>query len=76
MSAPINGGDAQYDIKGDCGEVLFTREQVQAATKELGAKIAADYAGKSPLIVPILKGSFIFAADLVRPLRGGGMGHQ
>lgn len=64
----IAGGEAQYDIKNDCGEVLFSREQVQEATKELGRKIAADYATLSPLIVPILKGSFIFAADLVRSL--------
>jgi len=31
-------------------------------------QIAADYATRSPLLVPILKGSFIFAADLVRAL--------
>lgn len=68
MPTPLAGGDAQYDIKDDCGEVLFSRERVQAATKELGAQIARDYADQSPLIVPILKGSFIFAADLVRAL--------
>lgn len=30
----------QYDVKNDCGEVLFTKEQVQAATHELGRKVS------------------------------------
>jgi hypothetical protein len=116
--SPPSPSQAAYDIKDDCGEVLFTREQVQQATADLGRRvgrptaaaharsaavtaaelppkcsapsslptsskshtptnhptppsspqIARDYAHKSPLIVPILKGSFIFAADLVRAL--------
>ena len=34
--------------------------------RELGARITADYAGRSPLFVGVLKGSFVFMADLVR----------
>jgi hypoxanthine phosphoribosyltransferase len=65
---PATAPAAGYDIKDDCGEVLFTRDAIQKATKQLGRQIAADYAHKAPLLVPILKGSFIFAADLTRAL--------
>jgi len=36
--------------------VLITEEQLQARVRELGATIAADYAGKHPLLVTVLKG--------------------
>ncbi len=34
----------------------------------LGAEIAADYAGRDPLLVGVLKGAFVFMADLVRAI--------
>ena len=48
--------------------VLYTREQIQATVKRLAAEITADYATKKPLVIGILKGSFMFMADLVREL--------
>lgn len=48
--------------------VLYTRDQIRATVKRLAAEITADYAGKKPLVVGILKGSFMFMADLVREL--------
>ena len=48
---------------------LFLEEaKIQAKIAEIAQKINQDYAGKSPLVVPILNGSFLFAADLVRHL--------
>lgn len=47
---------------------LYTREQIQATIKTLAADITHDYYGKNPLLVGILKGSFMFMADLVRVL--------
>jgi hypoxanthine phosphoribosyltransferase len=47
---------------------LYTPEQIQARVVELGATIAEDYAGRSPVVVSVLKGSFVFAADLVRSI--------
>jgi hypoxanthine phosphoribosyltransferase len=47
---------------------LFTPEVIAARVGELAAAIARDYAGKSPIVVSILKGSFVFAADLARAL--------
>ena len=46
--------------------VLYTKEEIDARVKELGEQISRDYAGKDPVFVGILKGSFIFMADLVR----------
>lgn len=46
--------------------VLITKEQLAAAVGRLAAEITRDFAGKRPLIIGILKGSFVFLADLVR----------
>lgn len=47
-------------------EVLCSEEQIASKLKELGAQISKDYEGKNLLVVSLLKGSFIFCADLVR----------
>ncbi len=49
-------------------EKLISVERIQAKVKEIAKDIKRDFADKKPLIVPILKGSFVFAADLVREL--------
>jgi hypoxanthine phosphoribosyltransferase len=53
--------------------MLLTSERIQARVAELGEQITRDYAGRSLVIVCVLKGSFVFAADLARhinlPLR-------
>jgi hypoxanthine phosphoribosyltransferase len=50
---------------------LYSPEVIQTRVAELGSKIAADYPDRPPVVVSVLKGSFVFAADLVRqiPLR-------
>ncbi len=52
----------------DIAEVLITEEEILARIAELGAQISADYADKSPLLVGVLRGVFIFMADLVRTI--------
>src|SRR2546421_587606 len=47
-------------------EPLFTSEQIQARVAEMGAEVARDYAGQTPLLVGVLKGAYIFLSDLVR----------
>jgi len=49
-------------------EVLMPETVVQARVGELAAKINQDYAGRELLVVGILRGAFIFLADLVRRL--------
>lgn len=49
-------------------ETLFSAEEIQARVVEMGRQIAQDYQDKEVVVVPVLKGSFIFAADLVRAM--------
>lgn len=53
-------------LEQDIDRVLFTEEQLQARVAEIAAQIDRDYAGKQPLLVSVLRGSFVFMADLVR----------
>ena len=48
--------------------VLFRRQEIEAAVRRLAAEITNDYRDKNPLLIGILKGSFMFLADLVRLL--------
>ncbi len=47
-------------------EILLTEEDIQKRVAELGQTISKDYEGKNLLVISLLKGSFIFTADLVR----------
>ncbi len=47
-------------------EVLIAEDRLRARVAELGAEITRDYAGKHLALVGVLKGSFVFLADLVR----------
>jgi hypoxanthine phosphoribosyltransferase len=48
------------------GQVLIPADALSARVAELGARISADYQGKSLVLVGILRGSFMFVADLLR----------
>lgn len=48
--------------------VLFSKEEINNATKRLGAEISKEYADKKLYVLSLLRGSFIFAADLVREI--------
>ena len=50
----------------DLDHVIFTEEEISARVKELGAELTKEYEGKFPLFVGVLKGSFVFMADIVR----------
>ena len=49
-------------------QVLFSSEQLEQRVRELGAAISQDYAGRNPLLIGVLKGVFIFMADLYRSI--------
>ncbi len=49
-------------------QILFSRQEIEATVGKLAAEIRKDYQDKYPLLIGILKGSFIFMADLVRLL--------
>jgi len=48
------------------GRVVVAENELRARTAELGAQITADYAERTPLLVGVLKGGFMFMADLAR----------
>ena len=56
----------EHILDKDVERVLFSEEQLKARVAEIAAQIDNDYAGKAPLLVSVLRGSFIFMADLVR----------
>jgi hypoxanthine phosphoribosyltransferase len=47
---------------------MFSQEQIAARVRELGAQITKDYAERNVVLVCVLKGSFVFAADLARAI--------
>ena len=50
----------------DISYVLLTEEQIQTRTKELAAQLSAEYAGKDPIFVGVLKGVVMFYADFLK----------
>ena len=55
--------DQDYQLK-----VLITREEIKNTVAKLANEIKEDYRGKHPLLIGVLKGSFVFMADLIRQL--------
>lgn len=49
-------------------KVMISADQIAERVRQLAAQISADYAGKRPLVVGVLKGVWVFLADLVRQL--------
>jgi hypoxanthine phosphoribosyltransferase len=54
------------DLKAQPFELLFPQDRIEQRIRDLGRRISADYAGKNLVILGVLKGSFIFVADLIR----------
>ena len=55
-------------LADDIAEVLITEKEIRQRIAELGAQISEDYRDKDPLLVGVLRGVFIFMADLVRTI--------
>ncbi|WP_025683060.1 hypoxanthine phosphoribosyltransferase [Paenibacillus maysiensis] len=55
-------------MQNDIQEVLISEEEIQSKIKELGAQLSVQYEGKNPLVICVLKGAFIFMADLVKAI--------
>ena len=53
-------------MRQDIERILFSEEQLQTRIAELGAQITEDFRDKEPLFVGVLKGCFVFMADLCR----------
>ena len=55
-------------LEKDIQEILFTEEQLKKRVEEIARQIEADYAGKEIMLISVLRGSFIFMADLCRAI--------
>ena len=53
-------------LEKDIQEVLFSEEQLDRRVREIAAQIEKDYEGKEIMLISVLRGSFIFMADLSR----------
>jgi hypoxanthine phosphoribosyltransferase len=49
-------------------KILISRDEIAKAVTRLASEIKRDYQGKQPLLIGILKGSFVFMADLIRQI--------
>ena len=54
------------EMERDILKVLVTEEQLRARVAEMGSALYERFAGKNPLFLGVLKGSFVFMADLMR----------
>jgi hypoxanthine phosphoribosyltransferase len=50
------------------GRILISRDEIAARVNELGEAIGRDYAGRTPVLVGVLKGAVVFTADLLRAI--------
>ncbi|MGH9304998.1 MAG: phosphoribosyltransferase, partial [Acidimicrobiales bacterium] len=50
------------------GRVVVSTDQIAARIEELGREISKDYESRPPLLVGVLKGAFVFLADLARAI--------
>jgi hypoxanthine phosphoribosyltransferase len=64
-TAKLRRGE-EIRLPDGAGRVLYTAESIQARIKELGRRLAEDYAGKVPVLVAILRGGLVFQCDLAR----------
>ena len=55
-------------MHNDIQQVLISEEQLQARIAELGKELSAEYAGKNPVVIGVLKGVVVFYADMIRNL--------
>jgi hypoxanthine phosphoribosyltransferase len=59
---------AQPSRRPRIGEIYLSGEEIRGRVGELGAQIAADYAGRDLLLATVLKGAAVFVADLSRAI--------
>ena len=56
------------ELHPDIAKVLISEDEIKAIVSRLGADITRDYADKNPLVIAVLRGAFVFTADLMRSI--------
>ena len=54
------------EMEQDILKVLVSEEELKARVDEMGAALYEKFEGKNPIFLGVLKGSFVFIADLMR----------
>ena len=62
----VPAGSSAAVLERDIARILLTEAQIQATLRRLGDQINADYRGREPLLIGVLKGAFVVMADLAR----------
>ena len=57
-----------HEMHHDVERILFTEEELTARVRELGRQLTEDYRGKELVVACVLRGSYIFMADLTRAM--------
>jgi hypoxanthine phosphoribosyltransferase len=60
--------EAYDELSADVDTILLTAEEIEQRVQEMGEEISRDYAGRTPLLVGVLKGVVPFMADLLRTI--------
>lgn len=55
-------------MNNDIEEILFDQAAIQESARRLGQQITEDYAGRRPLVLSVLKGAYLWTADLIREI--------
>ncbi len=56
-------------LEQDIQEILFSEEQLKERVQAIARQIEADYEGREVMLISVLRGSFVFMADLCRALK-------
>ena len=59
---------SRVTVKDKTFETSMTEEQLKSRIKELAQQMSKDLEGKNPLLLAVLNGAFVFAADLIREM--------
>jgi hypoxanthine phosphoribosyltransferase len=65
-STDLTRNESAVYCRGERFRLYLSDEKIQNRVAELGAEISRDFAGKTPVLIGILNGSFMFLADLLR----------
>lgn len=68
MTEPAGSAQPTLDADPAIGDVLLSEEQLAERIAELGREITRDYAGRTPLLVCVLRGAYVFLTDLAREI--------
>ena len=68
MTNPEVATAAEEQVHEPRMKVLFTAEQIRVRVAELATQLTADFEGETPILIGMLKGSYIFLGDLSRAI--------